>query len=63
MDKQYSVVSQAVTARAISGSRGKTHTDGHSKKAAATLKEPLQPFFRNKKPQAPYLQTLVFYLI
>ena len=39
----------------------KTHTDGHSKKAAATLQtESLQPFFRNKKPQAPYLQTLVF---
>ena len=39
----------------------KTHTDGHSKKAAATLqRESLQPFFRNKKPQNPYLQILVF---
>jgi hypothetical protein len=26
-------------------------------------KGPLQPFFRNKKAQAPYLQTLVFSLI
>ena len=38
-----------------------TYSDGHNKKATATLKiELLQPFFRNKKPQAPYLQTLVF---
>ena len=41
--------------------RGNPHADGHSKKAAATLQtESLQPFFRNKKPQVPYLQTLVF---
>ena len=41
--------------------RGNPHADGHSKKAAATLKiELLQPFFRNKKPQNPYLQILVF---
>ena len=32
-----------------------------AKKTAATLQtESLQPFFRNKKPQVPYLQTLVF---
>jgi len=30
------------------------------KKAAATPKELPQPFFRNKKPQNPYLQILVF---
>jgi len=41
--------------------RGNPHADRHSKKAAATLQtESLQPFFRNKKPQVPYLQTLVF---
>ena len=52
---------RTVTARAISGSGGKIRTDGHSKKAAATPKnEPPQPFFRNKKPQNPYLQILVF---
>ena len=35
--------------------------DGHSKKSCSNPgKGPLQPFFRNKKPQVPYLQTLVF---
>jgi len=30
-----------------------------NKKLQQPINEPLQPFFRNKKPQAPYLQTLV----
>ena len=30
------------------------------KKLQQPYKESLQPFFRNKKPQVPYLQTLVF---
>ncbi len=38
---------------------GELHADDHSKKTAATPKESLQPFFRNKKSQNPYLQTLV----
>ena len=39
----------------------KTHTDGHSKKAAATQNlSRCSRFFRNKKSQVPYLQTLVF---
>ena len=38
-----------------------TYTDGHSKKSCSNPnKGPLQPFFRNKKPQVPYLQTHVF---
>ena len=35
-------------------------TDGHSKKLQQPYTGPLQPFFRNKKPQNPYLQILVF---
>jgi len=34
--------------------------DSHSKKLQQPYKGPLQPFFRNKKAQVPYLQTLVF---
>ena len=34
-----------------------------NKKLQQPYKELLQPFFRNKKAQAPYLQTLVFSLI
>ena len=60
-NKQYSVGLRAVTVRAIAG-RGRPCADGH-KKTAATLKESLQPYFRNKKSQAPYLQTLVVSLI
>jgi hypothetical protein len=40
--------------------KGETCTDGHSKKLQQPRKGPLQPFFRNKKPQNPYLQILVF---
>ena len=36
-----------------------SHGRRHSKKAAALPKGMPQPFFRNKKSQAPYLQTLV----
>ena len=59
--KQYSVGLRAVTARAISRSRGMRPTQTvTAKKLQQPHTGPLQPFFRNKKPQAPYLQTLVF---
>ena len=61
IDKQYSVSLRAVTARAISRSRGMRPTQTvTAKKLQQPYTGPLQPFFRNKKPQAPYLQTLVF---
>ena len=59
--KQYSVGLRAVTVRAIRAEGGIHTQTVTAKKAAATLQtESLQPFFRNKKPQVPYLQTLVF---
>ena len=59
--KQYSVGLRAVTARAISRSRGMRPTQTvTAKKLQQPYTGPLQPFFRNKKPQVPYLQTLVF---
>ena len=61
IDKQYSVGLRAVTARAISRSRGIRPTQTvTAKKLQQPYKESLQPFFRNKKPQNPYLQILVF---
>ena len=58
--KQYSVGLRAVTVRAISRSRGIRPAQMVTAKTAATLKiELLQPFFRNKKSQVPYLQTHV----
>ena len=61
IDKQYSVGLRAVTARAISRSRGIRPTQTvTAKKLQQPYKGPLQPFFRNKKPQNPYLQILVF---
>ena len=61
IDKQYSVGLRAVTVRAISRSRGMRPTQTvTAKKLQQPYTGPLQPFFRNKKPQAPYLQTLVF---
>ena len=60
-NKQYSVGSRAVTAQAISRSRGMRPTQAiTAKKLQQPYKESLQPFFRNKKPQNPYLQILVF---
>ena len=59
--KQYSVGLRTVTARAISRSRGIRPTQTvTAKKLQQPYKESLQPFFRNKKPQNPYLQILVF---
>jgi len=49
-----------VTVRAISGSGGGSAQTATAKKLQQLRKEPLQPFFRNKKPQNPYLQILVF---
>jgi len=40
--------------------RGNSAQTATAKKLQQLLKEPLQPFFRNKKPQNPYLQILVF---
>ena len=39
---------------------GSTRRRSQQKSCSNPKPEPLQPFFRNKKPQAPYLQTLVF---
>ena len=59
--KQYSVGLRAVTVSAIRAEGGIHTQTVTAKKAATTLQtESLQPFFRNKKPQVPYLQTLVF---
>ena len=61
IDKQYSVGLRAVTARAISRSRGiRPAQTVTAKKLQQPVNESLQPFFRNKKPQNPYLQILVF---
>ena len=61
IDKQYSVGLRAVTVQAICRSRGMRPTQTvTAKKLQQPYTGPLQPFFRNKKPQAPYLQTLVF---
>ena len=61
IDKQYSVGLRAMTVRTIRAEGGIRTQTVTAKKAAATLQtESLQPFFRNKKPQVPYLQTLVF---
>ncbi len=63
VDKQYSVGLRAVTVRAIR-EEGGIHTQTvTAKKLQQPYIGPLQPFFRNKKAQAPYLQTLVFSLI
>ena len=60
-NKQYSVGLRAVTARAICRSRGMRPTQTvTAKKLQQPYTGPLQPFFRNKKPQNPYLQILVF---
>ena len=60
IDKQYSVGSRTVTVRAIRAEGG-IHTQTITvKKLQQPYTGPLQPFFRNKKPQVPYLQTLVF---
>ncbi len=61
IDKQYSVGLRAVTARAMSRSRGIRPTQTvTAKKVQQPVTGPLQPYFRNKKPQNPYLQILVF---
>ena len=58
--KQYSVGLRAVTVRAIRAEGGIHTQTVTAKKLQQPYTGPLQPFFRNKKPQAPYLQTLVF---
>ena len=58
--KQYSVGLRAVTVRAIRAEGGIHTQTVTAKKLQQPYKGPLQPFFRNKKPQVPYLQTLVF---
>ena len=60
IDKQYSVGLRVVTARAISRSGGRPAQTVTAKKLQQPYIGPLQPFFRNKKSQVPYLQTLVF---
>jgi len=60
IDKQYSVGLRAVTVRAIRAEGGIHTQTVTAKKLQQPYTGPLQPFFRNKKPQAPYLQTLVF---
>ena len=61
IDKQYSVGLRAVTVQAISRSRGNDLLRrSQQKKLQQPYIGPLQPFFRNKKSQVPYLQTLVF---
>ena len=61
IDKQYSVGLRAVTVKAISRSRGMGPTQTITEKSCSNpTKGPLQPFFRNKKSQNPYLQTHVF---
>ena len=59
-NKQYSVGLRAVTVRAIRAEGGIHTQTVTAKKLQQPYPGPLQPFFRNKKPQAPYLQTLVF---
>ena len=58
--KQYSVGLRAVTVRAIRAEGGIHTQTVTAKKLQQPYTGPLQPFFRNKKPQVPYLQTLVF---
>ena len=60
IDKQYSVGLRAVTVRAIRAEGGIHTQTVTAKKLQQPYTGPLQPFFRNKKPQVPYLQTLVF---
>ena len=61
IDKQYSVGLRAVTVQAISRSRGNDlHKRSQQKSCSNPSKGPLQPIFRNKKSQVPYLQILVF---
>ena len=57
---QYSVGLRAVTVKAIRAEGGIHTQTVTAKKLQQPYTGPLQPFFRNKKPQAPYLQTLVF---
>ena len=58
--KQYSVGLRAVTVQAICAEGGIHTWTVTAKKLQQPYKESLQPFFRNKKPQNPYLQILVF---
>ncbi len=60
IDKQYSVSLRAVTVRAIRAEGGIHTQTVTAKKLQQPHTGPLHPFFRNKKPQAPYLQNLVF---
>ena len=60
IDKQYSVGLRAVTVRAIRAEGGIHTQTVTAKKLQQPYTGPLQPFFRNKKPQNPYLQILVF---
>ena len=58
--KQYSVGLRTVTARAIRAEGGIRTQTVTAKKLQHPYTGPLQPFFRNKKSQNPYLQTHVF---
>ena len=62
-NKQYSVGLRVVTVRAIRAEGGIRTQTVTAKKLQQPYTGPLQPFFRNKKSQVPYLQTLVVYLI
>ena len=59
IDKQYSVGLRAVTVRAIRAEGGIHTQTVTAKKLQQPYTGPLQPFFRNKKSQNPYLQTRV----
>ena len=58
--KQYSVGLRAVTVQAISAEGESTHKRPQQKSCSNPCQGRCSRFFRNKKPQAPYLQTLVF---
>ncbi len=60
IDKQYSVGLRTVTVQTIRAEGGIHTQTVTAKKLQQPYKESLQPFFRNKKPQNPYLQILVF---
>ena len=60
IDKQYSIGFAGCDRQRNQQVKGKLAQTATAKKLQQPKKESLQPFFRNKKPQVPYLQTLVF---